>query len=205
MMVEQLAKPFGTPDQDGFYSVYPANDLALRTRRHLVEVTPLDVLEYVALSGYVIHDYPEDVKDEDIDFKYHLILGLGSSLSFSERNVFVKEVATRVQESYEYARNERFWNHGPLKAVVWNSRDIEARIKRGDISDLLPGNLTFSLAFSAIPLWERPEVVKEWKNYKLTPFEYTQQLFFQLHQHEPPQNEVYVSTVTADNAERYIL
>ena len=203
MTVKEVPKPFGFSDDKGFYS-YKSNSLALETARHLLG--HISNLEYLALSGYVIRDYPENTPDSDYDWKYHLILGIDSKSSSQEQIKF-EHLKKLVDQSYQEARtlSRTYWHHGPLKTVPFDLDEMIEKANQGKIEELVPATFLHSLVFSAVPLWERPYLLKNWNGYSLTPFEYLQQFVFQFHQEKPVQEEVYISRVTGDKAERFIL
>ncbi len=195
----EISKPFGFSDVRGFYQVHPSNELALRMAEHLVELWPSS-LECLALSGYIMCDYPEGTPEEKYDWKYHLLVVLNKNTSENDLKEFLKsgETKQQFQRAYDLARDGKFWNHGPLKMVPINYSALKDEV-------LFPGTLEFSLIFSAVPLWERPEVRRPWGVYQLSPFEYLQQHFFQFHTRPEIEESVYVSRVTCDEVERFIL
>lgn len=195
----EISKPFGVPDEHGFYQVHSSNQLALRAAHNLVEAWSPS-LECLALSGYVERDYPENTPEEEYDWKYHLLVVLNQNNSEMARKAFIESEETKrqFQEAYEIGRNEMYWNHGPLKMV-----SIDYGTQKDE--ELFPGTLQFSLVFSAIPLWERAELKRPWGKYQLSAFEYLQQYFFQFHAHPEIEDSVYISHVTCDEAGRFIL
>lgn len=193
------SKPFGIPNVQGFYQVHPSNELALRMAEHLVEVWSSS-LECLALSGYVMHDYPENTPEEEYDWKYHLLVVLNKNTPEITWKAFLESEDTKQQfkKAYELARDGKFWNHGPLKMVPIDYSALKDEV-------LFPGTLEFSLIFSAVPLWERSEIRRSWGVYQLSPFEYLQQHFFQSHTCPEIEESVYISRVTCDETDRYIL
>ena len=194
-----ISKPFGVPDAHGFYQVHRSNELALRMAHRLVEVWSAS-LECLALSGYVERDYPENTREEEYDWKYHLLVVLNQNNPEVARKVFLEAEETKRQfrQAYEIARDGMYWNHGPLKMVP-----IDYATQKDE--ELFPGTLQFSLVFSAVPLWERTDSKRSWGGYQLSPFEYLQQHFFQFHIRPEIEDSVYISRVTCDEADRFIL
>ena len=192
-------KPFGIPDEQGFYQVYLSNRLAIRMAHHLVELWSPS-LECLALSGYILRDYPEDTPEDKYDWKYHILVGLDQNIPESTRQTFLESenVKNQFRQAYELAREGLHWNHGPLRMVPidYSTQDEE---------DLFPGTLHHSLVFCAFPLWEKTEIKRPWGKYELSPFEYLQQHVFQFHAHPEREDGVYVSHVTGDEADRFIL
>lgn len=195
----ETSKPFGIPNVQCFYQVHHSNELALKMAENLVNGWSSS-LECLALSGYVMRDYPEGTPEEEYDWKYHLLVVLNQSTSEKDRNAFLEaeETKQQFQRAYEFARDGKFWNHGPLRMVPIDYCTLKEKI-------LSPGTLEFSLIFSAVPLWERPEIIRPWGAYQLSPFEYLQQHFFQFHARPEVEDSVYVSRVTGDEADRFIL
>ncbi len=108
-MVEEIPKPFGFPDEKGFYKVNESNELALETAAKLVDVWS-DRIEFLALSGYVDRDYPENAKKEEYDWRYHIIAGINPSLSKKDRHKFTSAPSTQkeFELAYELARDNMF-------------------------------------------------------------------------------------------------
>ena len=219
--MEELPKPFGIPDAHGFYSVHNSNSLALETARNVVAALP-DQLEYIALSGYFIgFDGPEDALskmfdwelfDRGVNLKYHLLIGIDPQLSMVKTHDLIFSDARRaVEEGYQHARDSRgrYWHHGPLKTVTLDQSDMDFKLTSWDRQQNLQlfvvGSFFHSLFFSAVPLWEKSGLVKNWKDYAVTPFEYLQQFVFQFHREKPVQRKFSISRVTGDEAERFII
>lgn len=193
----EILKPFGLPDEQGFYQIYSSNKLALRMARNLVEIWSPS-LECLALSGYVLRDYPENTTEEEYDWKYHLLIGVDQNLPESDRSAFLRsDLNKQFQQAYELARDGMHWNHGPVRMVTVDYDALK--------EELFPGTLQFSLVFSAVPLWEKSEIKKSWGVHQLSPFEYLQQYFFQFHSRPKREDAIYVSRVTGDKADRFIL
>ena len=221
MMTEEIPKPFGVSDAQGFYAVHSSNTLALETARNVVAALP-DQLEYMALSGYLIgFDGPEDALskmfdwelfDRGVNLKYHLLIGIDPQLSMVKTHDLIFSDARRaVEEGYQHARDSRgtYWHHGPLKTVTLDQSDMDFKLTSWDrqqnLQLFVPGSFLHSLVFSAVPLWEKPGISKDWKGQGVTPFEYLQQFVFQFHREEPVQRKISISRVTGDEAERYII
>ena len=166
---------------------------------HLVELWPSS-LECLALSGYVMRDYPEGTPEEEYDWKYHLLVVLNQSTPETEKKSFFEseDIKQQFPRAYELARDGKYWHHGPLKIAPIDYNALKAEV-------LFPGTLEFSLVFSAVPLWEKSEIRKAWGAYQLSPFEYLQQHFFQFHARPEVEDGVYISRVTCDEADRFIL
>lgn len=195
----ETSKPFGVPNAQGFYQVHRSNELALKMAENLVHGWSSS-LECLALSGYVMCDHPEGTPEEEYDWKYHLLVVLNQNTPELDRNAFLasKDIKQQFQRAYELARDGMYWNHGPLRMVPIDYCALKDEV-------LFPGTLEFSLVFSAVPLWERPEIRIPWGAYQLSPFEYLQQHFFQFHTRPEVEDSVYVSRVTCDEADRFIL
>jgi hypothetical protein len=193
----EIPKPFGLPDEHGFYQVHSSNRLALSMAHNLVEIWSSS-LECLALSGYIERDYPENTPEEEYDWKYHLLIGVDQNLSESARRAFLtSDLNKQFQQAYDIARDGMYWNHGPVRMVTVDYDALK--------EELFPGTLLFSLVCSAVPLWEKPEVKKSWEERQLSPFEHLQQYFFQFHTRPEREEAVYVSRVTGDEADRFIL
>src|SRR3989338_7931140 len=104
-MPEEIPKPFGLPDTEGFYQLAPANHLAHDTAQNLLasDRVPHELLDFIALSGYVIRDYPEDVRDEDLDWRYHLLLSLDPQIAAEERLRFAQDPT--LEETFRMAHH----------------------------------------------------------------------------------------------------
>lgn len=206
-MIKEITKPFGFPDTQGFYTVHSSNILALETARNVV-ATLSDQLEYMALSGYRIRDYPEGTPDKDFDWKYHLLVGVDPQLPIEKiYDLIFFDVRKAVGKAYQRAREASgtYWHHGPLKILSLDQRGMELKVQSGNLLEFIPGSFLHSAVFSAVPLWEKPDVSKEWKGYRLTPFEYLQQFIFQFKDERAHNNPVYISQVTGDEAARFVI
>ncbi len=206
-MIEEIIKPFGFSDTQGFYTVHSSNILALETARNVVATLP-DQLEYMALSGYRIRDYPEGTPDKDFDWKYHLLVGVDSQLPMEKiHNLIFFDVREAVGKAYQKAREASgtYWHHGPLKTLPLDQRGMDLKVKSGNLLEFIPRSFLHSAVFSAVPLWEKPDVSKDWKGHRLTPFEYLQQFIFQFKAERAHYNSVYHSQVTGDEAARFVM
>ncbi len=203
-MEEDIPKPFGLPNENGFYKVNESNELALDTAVELIKLWP-GKLEFLALSGYIEREYPETVKDEDIDFRYHIIAGIDSSLPEALKQSFISSDLTQqdFEKAYEIARQRMHWHHKP-RLLLWDIVSFEEKIKNQNTEEFLRGSLIHSLVLRAVPLWDKPKTFKQFKEYSLTPFEYLQQTVFQFYSSRT-KNPVSVYPVTDDKAKRYIL
>ncbi|MBI4919553.1 hypothetical protein HY837_06485 [archaeon] len=203
-MKTDTPKPFGLPNSKGFYKVNESNELALDTAVKLPKLWS-GKLEFLALSGYIEKDYPEDTKEEDFDFCYHIIAGIDPLLHENVQQKFMYDVTTQkeFEKAYDVARQGMFWHHKP-KLIVWDGASVQKRIKKRDVEDLIMGSFIHSLAFRAVPLWDKPGVIKAWEECSLTPFEYFQQTVFQFH-NKRAKNPVFIYPVTDDEAKRYVL
>ncbi|MBW3015041.1 hypothetical protein KY330_01340 [Candidatus Woesearchaeota archaeon] len=200
--MEETPKPFGHPDDKGFYDteIYPGSEVLSKIAQILV-ASHSSSLEYLALSGYIHRDYPAETEEKDFDWKWHILVGVDQNASEESRDLIYNQSFERgIEAAYKEVLGKNLWHHGPLKPVILDYHKInEEKIQ--------PGTLLYSLVEKAVPLWEKPEILKPWGDCELSPFEHLQQYFFQFYNRPavPDQDYVYVVSVSGDEAKRYIM